>query len=254
MPNKLEKLKSLGKGLLHKFVEQQFHFRPYLKPLSIRDLNAVFYYGTPQASEWYDPIKPYALLEYNWVLENIELKNKKIIDGGCHHGQYSVVLAKGSGNTAELVAVDPFPMNCLLTNINRCLNDLNFKILEKAISEKETTLFFSDQSNGHLTSNGKLKVESTTLYNIMPDAEIIKLDVEGEEFKIIPNDIERMSKVTTWIVEVHPSNQRIPDDLIKVFLNNNYEIFWINRENNQVEKYNLNSEWRSHSTVFCLKR
>lgn len=228
-------------------------FKPYKKKIGLDLIDAEFFYGTAQAETWYDPLKPYAKLEYDWVLENINLKGKKIIDGGSHHGQYAVVLGKGAENDCQLIAIDPFPMNCLLTEINKRFNDLDFEIIQAAISTQKGEASFTDRSNGQLSEEGELKVKTITLSDTMPDVEVIKLDVEGAEFSIIPAEIDKLKNCNTWIVEVHPAENRNPETLINLFQEKGFKVSWVNRDLNTVEEYKNGTQWDIHSTIFATK-
>lgn len=234
-------------------VNPRHEFMPFLKKMDIDGISGDFFYSTQQAQQWYDPLKPYAKLEYEWVIKNIDLKNKKIIDGGAHHGQYSVVLSLGANKPSRLISVDPFPMNCSITKVNMSLNQLDSEIVQKAISTKVGTTSFTTESNGRISSTGDMKVETSTLEDIMEDVQIVKLDIEGHEFEVIPHSINKLKNIETWIVEIHPDSDKRPDDIINIFLENNYEIYWVNRKINEVEKYKLGTIWDIHSTIFALK-
>jgi len=235
-------------------IENTLNYKPYRGKMDVKGIDADFFYGTSQAQTWYDPLKPYAKLEYEWVLDNIDLKGKKILDGGAHHGQYSVVFAKGGDANSELKVVDPVPMNCLMTEINMRINDLNFEIVQGAISTQKGEATFTTESNGRLSDKGNLTVKTFTLSELMPDVEVIKLDVEGHEFSIIPHEIDKLTKVTDWIVEVHPFGTNNPEELITLFKEKGFEVLWVNRDKNIVEKYVPGTEWKIHSTIFATRK
>jgi len=152
-----------------------------------------------------------------------------------------------------MIAIDPFPMNCLLTEINKRFNDLEFEIIQAAISTQEGEASFTDRSNGQLSEEGELKVKTITLSNTMPDVEVIKLDVEGHEFSIIPAEIDNLKNCNTWIVEVHPAENRNPETLIDLFREKGFKVSWVNRDANIVEEYKTGTQWDIHSTIFAIK-
>ena len=228
-------------------------FEPYVKELDIEGISSRFFFATPQAKEWYDPIKPYAKLEYEWVIENVKLEGQKVLDGGAHHGQYSVVFALAASRQCHLVSVDPYPMNCALTEINLLLNDTKTRIEQCAISDKNGEVHFAKQSNGRIIKGGGLLVKARTLDSLLPDAEVVKLDVEGAEYTIVPAAVEKLSRIHTWIIEIHPIGKPHPDKIINLLLDRGYEVLYVNREKNQVEQYKLNTEWRIHSTIFARR-
>ncbi len=245
---------NIKKTLRKKTLKLLNNFLPYIKKMEVEGIEAKFFYGTEQAKEWYDPLKPYAKLEYEWVLKNIKLENQNIIDGGSHHGQYSVVFGLGAKGNCNLVSVDPVPMNCDLTTINMKLNDLPVNIEQCAISNQAGEVSFSNQSNGFISKRGSLTVKTKKLTDILPDANVVKLDIEGHEFNIFPQVIEEMTAVHSWIIEVHPHVGKDPNIIAGILAESGFEILWVNRDKNIVEKYQMGTKWNIHSTIFALKK
>jgi len=248
-----QQMTRVPKLLMKRMLNKNVSFQPYSKPLDIKGIRAKFFFATQQAQDWYDPLKPYAKLEYEWVLQNIPLKNQQIIDAGAHHGQYSLVFCLGAEHSCNLVSVDPHPMNCLLTEINLLLNEAKPKIEQSAVAARSGTVHFANESNGKIISHGGMVVNSKTLYQIMPDANIVKLDVEGAEYKIVPESIDKLAAVHTWIIEIHPQGNPHPDTIIKDFLQRDYKVSYINRDANRVEPYKLSTIWDIHSTIFACR-
>ncbi len=225
-------------------------FEPYIKPLDVEGIDARFFFGTSQARLWYDPLKPYAKLEYDWVVANVPLAGQNVVDGGAHHGQYSVVFALAG---AELLAVDPYRMNCALTEVNLALNGAHARIERCAISDQAGQVHFAEQSNGSIIPDGGIVVSAETLQSLMPDANVVKLDVEGHEYQILPASVDQMSEVHTWIIEIHPRNRPHPDELIRPMLDRGFSVEYVDRDANRVVPYQIGTEWSIHSTVFCRK-
>ena len=66
--------------------------------------NLLFIFSNKEAYDWYYPLKPYTLLEYKWVRDNLVLEGKQVIDAGCHHGNYAIVF-----KPADVHAIDSNP-------------------------------------------------------------------------------------------------------------------------------------------------
>ena len=230
-------------------------FEPYVKKLDIDGIEARFLFATAQARDWYDPIKPYAKLEYEWVIRNVTLNGQNVLDGGAHHGQYSVVLALGATQGCYLISVDPFPMNCSLTEVNLCLNGKKPRIEKCALSDKNGDVHFERKSNGKIiTDGGGMLVASRTIQSLLPNANVVKLDVEGAEYSILPSAIDELDNVHTYILEIHPHGNPHPDTLIEPLIARDYEIYYVNREKNIVEPYKLGTYWNIHSTIFARRQ
>jgi len=229
-------------------------FEPYEKQLDIKGINAKFLFATPQAREWYDPIKPYAKLEYEWVVNHVPLREQKVIDVGAHHGQYSIVFALAASRECDLVSVDPYPMNCLLTEANLLLNGIKAQIVQCAVADKDGQVFFEKQSNGRIITDGGMLVNSRTIHSLLPNADVVKLDVEGAEYIILPDALETLRSVHTWIIEIHPIGNPHPNELIDLLLAKDYNVLYVNRQKNVVEPYDFDTEWNVHSTIFAQKK
>lgn len=237
-----------------KIVRRYFDFQPYKKRLEIKGIDAHFFFGTRQAQEWYDPLKPYALLEYEWVLQNIRLEGQNIADCGSHHGQYAVVFGAGAKGNCKLLAVDPMPMNCVLTEVNLSLNHLKGRIEQSAITTQETDIRFSNQSNGFISESGGMVVKGRKLSSLMPDAQVVKLDIEGHEFVMLQQALDELPTVHSWIIEVHPTAENDPNTLAQMLLDKRYQLDWVNREKNVVEPYKLGTKWHIHTTIFATRK
>lgn len=218
-------------------------FEPYIIPL----IDRKFRVETQEGEDWYNPIKWYTMLEYEWVRENIPLDDQKIIDCGGHHGHYSLVL----GGDNELVIVEPHPGNVsiIFKNLNENIGAIkNARVVEGAVYSRQCRLPFTGASNGHLSSSGAFEVNCYTLKELMPDANIIKLDIEGGEYAILPEAIDEMVNAHTWIIELHPQFGN-PNPIISAFLKRGYTADKVCRKHHEVEPYDPCEYWDIHSTV-----
>jgi len=228
-------------------------FEPYLKRLTVGTVSFDFFFATSQARDWYDPIKPYALVEYEWALKHIPLQNQRIVDGGAHHGQYSVLFGLGARGTSHIASVDAVESNCAITRVNLAINGLQADIIRSAISQVDGHIQFSNESNGHILATGGQTVPSRRLVSVLPDATIVKLDVEGAEFWIIPDSIDALPAVHSWIVEIHPTAKRQPSAITALFQSRGYTLHWVNRARCVVEPYSDDADWSTHSTIFARR-
>lgn len=192
---------------------------PYINPHGIGDLKFKFF--NQEAADWYDPLKPYTLLEYEWVRENCKLDGATAIDAGCHHGNYSVVF-----KPAFVIAVDNIMSNCNIAKINLTLNDMQAQAIFQTLGEEG------------IKTNRK--------------PEIYKIDIEGAEFQLLPHEIDRFPSVKTWIVEIHPG-QGDPNHIARDFAERGFELLKVDREENDVREYLVGEYWRTHATLIARK-
>lgn len=211
-----------------------------------------------EAEDWYVPLKPYVRLEYDWVLRNV--KGEHIVDAGSHHGNYSLVLAALKPKTLDMV--DPVNSNCRISegNMEENFPRMEYLMWEGALWDNVGEVGFSigdvgfsGQTNG-LVGEFEHKVACWPLRFINPDADVVKLDIEGSEYSVLPSAVD-MPKIHTWIIEAHLDSYRphngdgVPDDLARLLLSRGFELLWINRHSMKVEPYQLGTRWDTHSTL-----
>jgi FkbM family methyltransferase len=226
---------------------------PYIIKHGFSDLD--FYITTEQAADWYDPPKDYVLLEYGWVAANIAIKGKNVVDAGSHHGHYSVVLA--SQYPHRLSLIDTHDPNMDAAEINLSLNHFKpWQMSTAALWNEKTTLRYDGHPNGALMVNqeGGIEVDSLRLKDVDLKAEVVKLDIEGSEYVVIPEALETMN-VESWIIEFHSGHniKEAPDITANLLKENGYELDWVNRDQMVVEPYKIGTEWTAHSTIFARR-
>lgn len=220
-------------------------FEPFTAPHGISNLR--FHYATPEAVDWYYPLKPYTLLEYEWVKKNVRLYRSKIIDAGCHHGNYSVLFGGNKG----LFCVDANASNCDITRINLNLNGIPGEVMNCAVWNYDGEVLFNGLSNGRVGSGNPIR--AVKLSTICQFAEVVKLDVEGSEFRILPEAIDEMGAVHTWIVEVHPTDGDA-HELTMEFINRGWEVLKVDRNIMGVVPYEQSTPWTSHATIIARRK
>jgi FkbM family methyltransferase len=204
---------------------------------------------TDEAKSWYDPIKPYTKLEYEWVLDNVDLTGN-ILECGGHHGHYSVVLGSKDGN---LLVVEPHPENVEIILDNIDLNKQFASVWKGAVADYNGLGCFTGETNGRLISFGRTEVKVRTLKDLMPDASVIKLDIEGGEYNILPAGIEQMPNADTWIIELHPYWGN-PHEICAAFLKAGFIALKVDRKLMRVIEYDMLDDWEGHATCIFLKK
>ena len=226
-------------------------FEPYIIRHGIKNLE--FFIATPLARDWYDPPKNYALLEYKWVTDNIPIKGKIVVDGGCHHGHYSLVLAKQGPK--QIIMVDPHIPNLDMAEVNMFLNCLHrgMSLRCAALWNQTGKINYDGQSNGAISFGEGIEVDSIRLADLK--AQVVKLDIEGAEYAVVPDALESCN-IDSWIIEAHLGNQteaNAQDHLAKLLKDDGYQLDWVNREEMKVEPYKLGTAWTNHSTLFARR-
>jgi FkbM family methyltransferase len=228
-------------------------FHPYIRTLAIDACPIRFFYGTPQAADWYDPLQPHTRLEFEWLVRHLAGRHEKIIDAGAYHGLYTLVMAKAVDPASEVVAVDPVPSNCALIEVNLALNNLHARIEECAISDKDGEVSFASGSCGRIVPHGGTVRPARRLEAILPDATVVKLDIEGAEFALFPGQIDLLAAAHTWIVEIHPGAGHDPNVILDGFTERGFDLWWVDRAARRVESYPANAPWQSRTSLIALR-
>jgi hypothetical protein len=175
-----------------------------------------------EALSWYDPLKEYTRIEYEWVRENCKLDGETVIDAGCHHGNYSVVF-----KPAYVIAIDNVLENCNYAKHNMTINDMGFVVQCQTLGEEGV-------KTNHRPS-------------------IYKCDIEGAEFRLFPNELKRFPSVKMWIVEIHPKKGD-PNRIAGMFFDAGFDLLKVDRETMTVRPYELGEHWTEHSTLIARKQ
>jgi FkbM family methyltransferase len=244
--SKVEKLRS-------QLSDRLLDFKPYVKPLPIEGCPIRFFYATAQAASWYDPLKEKNRREIEWLIANIAPEGQKIIDAGAYHGLYCVVFAKAAGERGEVVAVDPVPSNQAVIEVNLAINGLRSRIEGCVVSNTDGAIGFSKRSCGHIVPHGGIRLPSRRLSSILPGATIVKLDIEGAEFEVVPAQIDDLPHARVWIVEIHPRRDRNPDLVLDAFRARPFDLWWGDPATGQIERYRAQA-WRNRATLIAIRR
>jgi FkbM family methyltransferase len=239
--------------LRNRLSDRFFEFKPYIGSLAIEGCPLRFFYGTPQAAAWYDPLQAHTRIELEWLAHRVAGRREKIVDAGAYHGLYTLVMAKAADPASEVVAVDPVPSNCALIEVNLALNGLHARIEESAISDEDGEVSFASGSCGRIVPRGGTVRPARRLEAILPDATVVKLDIEGAEFALFPGQIERLPAAHTWVVEIHPGAGHAPNVILDGFTTRGFDLWWVDRAARRIETYPANAPWQSRTSLLALR-
>ena len=225
-------------------------FRPYIIPFTAAGRTHRFFVATPEARSWYDPPKSHAIAEYEWIAANLKIAGETVVDVGSHHGHYALVLA-GLG-PKQLTCIDAVDSNCDVTTVNLALNGVQAEVRNTAITTRDGTAQFTRESNGRVVERGVIEVPAARLPTVAAGATVIKLDIEGEEFRVLPDQLDQLPGVHTWIIEIHPWKTRDPHQLMPL-LTRQFDVQWLNKAALRFEPYPADAPWSEHTTVVCRR-
>ncbi|NVM22725.1 MAG: FkbM family methyltransferase [Desulfobacterales bacterium] len=167
------------------------------------------------------------------------LKGRLFVDVGAYIGFYALGLHK---NFERVVAVEAHPetMNALKRNA-RSLGVTNLRFVQKAVYNRDgltlplhrgkcPTWHTLDGSlqNFRYNGNRNVLVETVTLTSLLENYEtvdLVKLDVEGAEFRVLEGASPVLGKVQQWLIELEDA--RRARELERFMLRNHYYYRWI---------------------------
>jgi FkbM family methyltransferase len=232
-PFLLQKAKALHDVLLNPLWERTFH--PHIVDVKVAGVEYRFFVGTPQAAEWYDPPKPHAIAEYEWVLSNVVLAGRTVVDVGAHHGHYSLLLACARPGPKVVIAIEPMKENCAILEVNAALNRAPITIHQAAITPGGSPGRLLARSNSRLSAHAGRLLPGRSLVSVAGDADVIKLDIEGAEFGVLRESLDGLPRVTSWIVEVHVPYGS-PGAIVGMFLDRGFAAQVLDRKLNLVRR------------------
>lgn len=196
---------TLAKSLYDRFMSPlwRLSFQPHIVDARVAAAHFRFFVATRQAAAWYAPPRAHALVEYEWILEHVALGGRQVVDVGAHHGYYSMLLAAARPAPRSVTAVEPLPSNCAILEVNAALNGVPLRIVQAAVTNRGSSVRVLPRGNSRLSATSSLVVEGRSLRSVAAGADIVKMDIEGAEFEVLPSDLVALPSVTTWIVEVH---------------------------------------------------
>lgn len=171
----------------------------------------------------------------------IRKKGRLFIDVGAAFGYYSFLL---QDNFNGVLAIEPHPKNVrIIERVKERNNYSKVKVLQGAISDENGTakLYLSyralDGLGGHSLSSRAIyvssplkyiKVSTVTLDSLLRTsigADLIKVDVEGAEWRVLNGAKKVMDKIKSWLIELHESTRKT--ELEELLTSFSYMVRWV---------------------------
>lgn len=169
----------------------------------------------------------------------INKKGSIFVDIGANVGYYSFLL---HNNYETILAVEPHPENVKIMGIIKTENNYSkVKICPFAIGDKDDNgvkLYLGSHCGGHSLlpssrfiqkpSLNYITVKAITLDFLLgtySNVDLVKVDVEGAEWKVLDGAKDVMNKINAWLIELHDLTRKTElENLMKAF---NYKVKWV---------------------------
>jgi FkbM family methyltransferase len=195
-------------------------------------------------------------VELDWIRANVDLgPGRNFIDAGCHHGLYAVAL----GGECNYFGVDLHERNLDLLQVNAALNGIVISYAHAAIANVRGYAMCFDLPLGGLDDEGKDQVLVVKLGDVCKEPHVVKMDIEGAEWLVIPECLDELPGVDTWIVEIHPwyYDPHKPVDLFTPFHEHGFNMLWVDRAAGDIATVEPlisgDVRWLKESTLLAVK-
>lgn len=175
--------------------------------------------------------------QLDWYARGMNLRGQVVADVGANVGVLSQFFWEHGDADTRVVSIEPLPH--ALEQLHARARDQGggdprWRIEECAISDRNGTAWIEPEHDEREGWNsavrasgpgpGRLQVPCHRLPELVPDATIVKLDVEGHEYAILDDALPAMPGVHTWAIELHMVHGRPLEDTLAMLVRHGYEV------------------------------
>lgn len=153
------------------------------------------------------------------------------VDIGACIGYYSFLL---HDNFDKILAIEPHPKNAQIIKMAKEKYGYNkVTVLPVAVSDRngDAKLYFGSHCGAHTLTlkpkSGYLKVKTITLDSLIKNVsvDLIKVDVEGAEWKVLRGAEHIFDKMRSWVIELHDLRRK--QEMEEYLSSHNYRYKWL---------------------------
>jgi FkbM family methyltransferase len=216
---------------------------PYLRRIEFAGQQFEFWIADECGRLWYQEILSHMIQEANQLQSLVEAGDR-VLEVGCHHGFFTVLLAQRIGSSGFICGVEASPENALIAQAQVTLNQLggHATVIHAAGSDSSGALQVrsgNEGGNNHIvvTENiPSLEVQAITgdeLDERYGPFNFLKLDVEGFETKVLKGCKRMLERRPRIAIEVHgaalPGYGSSVAEVLELLHLDDYEGFMVRR-------------------------
>lgn len=151
-----------------------------------------------------------------WYLENITIKDQIVADVGANVGRLSQFFFDHGSPKTRVISIEPVPANiaAIEKRIRKARAAKRWTLKKCAVSDRdghlEMRLLEASWGDNAVVANNSDPEKTTTIHvacrrlsSLVPDATVVKLDIEGHEYAVLEGAIDELEKAHTWALELH---------------------------------------------------
>lgn len=168
-----------------------------------------------------------------WYGENLRLNDRVIVDVGANVGELSQFFWERCGKKGQVISVEPHPANIrALQRRIRKAGSKRWSLKRCAASSRRGHVTLrpfatADGDNARVVDTplpNDLTVASAPLDELAPRAHVIKLDVEGHEYAILPAAVPALTQAEAWAVELHMVDGERLEATLELFADHGFSL------------------------------
>ncbi|MFO0577047.1 MAG: FkbM family methyltransferase [Polyangia bacterium] len=171
-----------------------------------------------------------------WYAELIPLREQLVADVGANRGELSQFFFEQGAGTSEVLSIEPLAENvaAIAQRIGR-LEAARWRTAAVAVSDHDGELVLAVAREGESGWNSVVRrdgredgatrrVPCRRLSQLVPDATVVKLDVEGHEYVILEEALPRLTRVHSWALELHSVPDRPLQQTLRRFVEHGFSL------------------------------
>lgn len=189
-----------------------------------------------------------------------------IFDIGCHQGHYALAYSK---YYSKVIAVDPFPQNYLTTKLNSLINKIsNIEVFPYFVSDRSRDDGILSQEQQRYVEAEFLPVnysnnseyiisESICLDDLIKyNPDLIKIDTEGEELKILKGSQKILQTRPHLLIECHREiNKALNFNEMRDLIDfNNYQTLGIPYRDCKLEIVEKDADLNNYKYLYMISK
>lgn len=146
-----------------------------------------------------------------WYAGHIPLRDQVVADVGANVGRFSQFFWDASGGTSRVVSIEPLEENvAAIRERIRAANTDRWTVEACAVATRKGSVGLAVQRmpeggwNSVVSPKGAARtVPCRPLSQIVPDATVVKVDIEGHEYDVLEEALPKLARVRAWALELH---------------------------------------------------